>query len=356
VLQCQRLGSSVGIKHFKSDIKFCQNFNMKTYLFYYPIFWLGYLFFKLTAKTFWYPYVSFGRLFVLTKGESNDFLSEQIRKSQPPYPLKDVHGVLGNLSEAEIKSIIKELDSNGYYIFKSKLADDRIEELTSFALSAEAELVPPSKDGITKSVYPRQKPLSPRYQFKENDILKNTLVQELTIDQSFFAVAQAYLGCKPIQDLTAMWWSAAFSKEASSEAAQLYHFDMDRFKFIKFFIYLTDVNLQNGPHCYVKGSHKHLPENLWKDGRIQDKEILESFPKEDILEITGSKGTIIAVDMRGLHKGKVLENGERLLIQFEFTNSLLGATYENIDLRDGIMPDVRTFMKRHEHSFQRFTF
>ena len=98
-----------------------------------------------------------------------------------------------------------------------------------------------------------------------------------------------------------------------------------------------------------------MPEKMWKDGRIQDAEIYESFPKQDVLEIAGSKGTIIAVDTRGLHKGKVLERGERLLLQFEFTNSLFGVPYEKIDLsKTQLLPEVKDFMKKFSYSFQRF--
>lgn len=329
---------------------------MKTYLIYYPIFWLGYLFFKITHKTYWYPYISFRRLFVLTQGKSNDWISQQLSKKQPPYLLKDPDGVLGKLDDMKIRSIADKIKENGYYIFDTKLAPENIDALIQFAMEAEADLIPPSKEGVKKSVYNRLNPLSPRYQFSEQDVMRNSLIQKLAADPTLFAVAQNYLESKPIQDLTAMWWSTPFSTEASSEAAQLYHFDMDRFKFIKFFFYLTNVDTHNGPHCYVKGSHKHLPENLWKDSRIQDKEVFESFAKEDLQEIAGPKGTIIAVDTRGLHKGKVLEKGERLILQFEFTNSLFGASYEKIDLRNNLAPEVKSFFRKYAYSFQRFQF
>jgi hypothetical protein len=327
---------------------------IKTYLFYYPIFWLGYLFFKISNVTNWYSYVSFRRLFVLTKGASNDFLSRMLASSHSRYPLPQVEGVLGTLSQKQVRDIADKVHENGFYIFNDRLSPGHIESLVSFAETQEAELVPPSKDGVKRSVYNRQQLLSPRYQFFESDILKNPVVQELTTDMTLFAVAQEYLGCKPIQDLTALWWSTAFSKQASSEAAQLFHFDMDRFKFIKFFFYLTDVDTNNGPHCFVRGSHRAMPANIWKDGRIQDTEIQSSFPKEDIVEITGQKGTIIAVDTRGLHKGKVLNGGERLILQFEFTNSLFGASYETVTLDKSAVPKLKMFFDRYSYAFQRF--
>ncbi len=153
-----------------------------------------------------------------------------------------------------------------------------------------------------------------------------------------------------------MWWSTAFSKEASSRAAQLYHFDMDRFKFIKFYFYLTDVTSATGPHCYIRGTHAYMPEKLWKDGRILDREIDQEIKEEDKVEIVGSKGSIIAVDTRGLHKGKPLLEGERLILQFEFTNSLFGAPYQNIDITNKIDSKYLKIFKSYPYTFQRFKY
>lgn len=329
---------------------------LKTYLLYYPVFWVGYQLFKITKKTNWYPYVAFRRLFVLTKGVFNDRLSDKLSKSETPYPIDHVSGVLGSLDRQAVNQIAESIHENGFHVFDIKLSNDKIEELVEFARTAEATLIPPSPEGVRRVVYDKARPLSPRYEFDETAVMSFPLIQKLSIDPTLFAVAQSYLKAKPIQDLTAMWWSTSFSKKASSEAAQLFHFDMDRIKFLKFFFYLTDVDTLTGPHCYIRGSHRNLPSELWKDGRIQDEEISRNFQNKDILEITGPKGTIIAVDTRGLHKGKVLEKGERLILQFEFTNSLFGTTYNTINLHKQVLPEVREVLKKFRHSYQRFNY
>ena len=61
-----------------------------------------------------------------------------------------------------------------------------------------------------------------------------------------------------------------------------------------------------------------------KDGKITDEEIHKEYKKGDLMEITGKSGTILAVDTSGFHKGKNLTQGDRLLLQFEYTNSLFG--------------------------------
>lgn len=329
---------------------------IKTYFVHYPLFYLGYFLHKIIGFTFYYSYASFRNLFVLSKGKLNDRMSLSISKSHPPLKIKEVKGVLGDLSEIEIKQIIQKINDDGFYIFETKLDNSIIVKLVDFSLSHTTDLIPPAKDGTEKAKYTRNNILSPRYQFIEQDTFKNNIIQEISFDESLYEVAQHYLKCKPILDLTAMWWSTAFKKEASSEAAQLYHFDMDRIKFLKFFFYLTDVDSFNGPHCFVKGSHNKLPDNLYKDGRVTDEEILSSFSKDKLIEITGKKGSIIAVDTRGLHKGKVLEKGERLIFQVEFANSLFGAPYNTISLDNNIAPAIKKRILNNTHTYQRFSF
>ena len=71
-------------------------------------------------------------------------------------------------------------------------------------------------------------------------------------------------------------------KGASSEAAQLFHFDMDRIRFLKVFIYLTDVGTENGPHVYVRGSHRSKPPAFFRDRRFSDAEVKRAFPPTSV--------------------------------------------------------------------------
>ncbi len=147
--------------------------------------------------------------------------------------------------------------------------------------------------------------------------------------RSIIAVAQSYLRCKPIFDVMAMWWHTAFSKQPDKDAAQFYHFDMDRIKWLKFFIYLTDVGPANGPHSFVKGSHRTggIAGQLRAKGyaRLTDEEVQACYPPERFVEFCALRGTVLAEDTRGLHKGKHVQVGDRLMLQLQFSNSLFGS-------------------------------
>jgi hypothetical protein len=151
---------------------------------------------------------------------------------------------------------------------------------------------------------------------------------------------------------SACGWSTAFlAGKASSAAAQHYHFDMDRVKFLEFFFYLTDVTSESGPHCSVAGSHRRKPRVLLRDARIDDEEIRRHYPNDRIVEITGSRRTIVAADTRGFHKGKPLTQGDRLILEFELVTSLFGADYSTIVLNERFSDVFRAAVARDRRTY-----
>lgn len=166
----------------------------------------------------------------------------------------------------------------------------------------------------------------PRLDFLEQDLLRSSAIRDVMFDSSLYQVAARYLECAPIQDLVAMWWTQPTNGGPSSKAAQLFHFDLDRPRFLKVFCYLTDVDDKSGPHVFVRRSHKNAPSALRRDRRYTDPEVHQVYP-EDELEIVGSAGTIFLADTLGLHKGLPSVSGRRLVLQFEYCSSLFGAPY-----------------------------
>ena len=231
---------------------------------------------------------------------------------------------------SELRPAVDALRRDGFFVFARRLSPDRCAELLKLAQKLPADLVPAAGDGA-RVRFNSGPPRAPRYQFCESDLLGSGAVRRLLADASMLHLAQMYLEAAPINDLFTMWWSAPW-KGASSEAAQLFHFDMDRIRFLKVFIYLTDVGTENGPHVYVRGSHRRKPPAFFRDRRFSDAEVNGAFPPADICELTGPAGTIFAADTSGLHKGKPVRRGQRLILQLEFTNSLFGQAFESHQL------------------------
>lgn len=270
-------------------------------------------------------------LYCATNGMSNDFLSFLLRLYNPPYRLAPADGVLGRITAAGADDIAAALRRDGLYRFPRPIPPDLLEDLIRIGHTMPCYPHPESGVGKEPCVYPAGAPKEIKYDFIERDLVPTHPVQRLMADPGLLAVSQAYLGAKPVLDAVAMWWSTHLTGQASSEAAQLYHFDMERIKWLKWFVYLTDVTTDTGPHCFVRGSHRTggKPFELLKRGyqRISDSDMARHYPEPDLLELNGPKGSIFVEDTSGFHKGKPPRTGPRLVIELEFTNSLYGALF-----------------------------
>jgi hypothetical protein len=319
------------------------------------LFWVGYYWYKAFKVTPHYSYLSLRKLFYSTNTQFNQRVSEKIAKENPVYAdLSKGSGVLGDLSASQIKSIAESLQREGFYIFDQQLDQATIDALLAFSFHTKAKLVPVPAGEEPYAFFDRANPKAIKYQFFEKDLVQDATVQKLISDESILAVAQSFLKAKPVLDLISMWWSTAISKKASSEVAQLYHWDMERIKFVKFFFYLTDVDTNTGPHCYIKGSNNGFPAEVRRDGRITDEEIKGAYSSEKIIEIVGKKGTIMAVDTSGFHKGKNLAHGDRLLLQFEFSNSLFGVKNDYFQVNTPV-ETFKAALRKFPFVFQRFS-
>jgi ectoine hydroxylase-related dioxygenase (phytanoyl-CoA dioxygenase family) len=286
-------------------------------------------------------YQAFIRLFCRTGGRSNDIMTRAIALMDRPLEFPKPAGQLGIHDFRDAKSAADQIRTQGYFVFPHRLADDVCERLLRFALSTSAAIRPmsgtPQTSAPCRSVYDRARPMAVRYDFDTSDVLACEDVQDLMANPSVLNVAQQYLGSTPIADVTSMWWHTAFSDQPDEEAAQFFHFDMDRIKWLKFFIYLTDVNAENGPHHFVAGSHRTggIPAALLAKGysRLTDDEVSQNFTPERLIEFVAPRGTILAEDTRGLHKGLEVRKGDRLMLQLQFSNCLFGGTYKPASFR-----------------------
>jgi ectoine hydroxylase-related dioxygenase (phytanoyl-CoA dioxygenase family) len=189
-------------------------------------------------------------------------------------------------------------------------------------------------------------------------LIDDPLIQRLMADRSIIAVAQNYLQSRPIMDIVALWWNVA-SAQPDKVAAQYWHFDMDRIKWLKFFVYLTDVGPDNGPHSFVEGSHctGGITPSLLEKGyaRLTDEEVSRQYPVDKVVEFTAPRGTIIAEDTRGLHKGKHVLKGDRLMFQLQFSNSLFGGEYPKSTFSQVHDAQLRQMISAYPRLYSNFT-
>jgi hypothetical protein len=140
-------------------------------------------------------------------------------------------------------------------------------------------------------------------------------LHRIALDPRLLGLAGAYFGCKPTLDCILAWWS--FSGNDAAQDAELFHRDNDSLRFLKLFVYLTDVGQENGPHVFVRGSH--TSRKLLARRRLTDEEVGAAFAPQEVATMTGRAGDAFIEDTYGIHKGQLPMSGTRLLVQVRYS-------------------------------------
>jgi hypothetical protein len=295
-----------------------------------------------------------------TNGRLTSLLSHLFRMLRPPRRIAPVTGLLGSFSVQEQKRIVSELRRNGYYVFPSLMPAEICEEIDSFAKETTAITESNRSQIEPLQKYDPEHPLSRTYKFRETDSVHNAAMQKIMSDQVFAAVAEQYLNTQSSIGGVDLWWSALYGNEPGSDAAQLFHFDFDAPPaWLKLFVYVTDVGPDNGPHIYVKGTHKSGlagARTFRARGyeRILDVEIEQVFGKDAVTEISGPRGTVFLADTRGFHKGKMPIAGHRLLAQMIYCSSLFNDHGTPPKLPEKVDPALAATLRKWPRVYERF--
>ena len=110
--------------------------------------------------------------------------------------------------------------------------------------------------------------------------------------------------------------SLEISEQEKYKNEQYFHWDNDFTKFFKMYIYLSDVDLDNGPHVFVPGTHKHKKFSNKLCRLYSDKDITNNYSK--VKKFIGSFGSVFFVDGYGIHKGELPKKKYRLMMNIHF--------------------------------------
>jgi hypothetical protein len=146
-------------------------------------------------------------------------------------------------------------------------------------------------------------------------VLRCPYIVDLMNRPELLQTAAAYLGCAPTISGLRIDWSAP--SDAGPTHVQNFHRDYDDWRFLKLFVYLTDVDGNGGPHEYVIGSHR-------KSGRFRirpydPRQLEREYGRERMVRITGPSGSSFVADTWGVHRGHVPSSGPRLLLQIQYS-------------------------------------
>ncbi len=124
-----------------------------------------------------------------------------------------------------------------------------------------------------------------------------------------------YLGCMPTISTIGIRWS--FPGDGPEVQTQNFHRDPDDWRFFKFFVYLSDVDSECGPHLYVKGTHRTA--GTFRAHRFDREDLERRYGREAIVAVMGPRGTSFVADTYGIHAGPVPRSRPRLILEIGYS-------------------------------------
>lgn len=238
-----------------------------------------------------------------------------------------------------ITKICKNIHEDGFYVKKNFLDEVEIEELKKLIYNYEYKLRLTDKNISSKYTHQKYKskfdPINPKavlYEFDSNFLINQKVIQKILLKDEILEIGKKYFGSSAFLDHVSLSITANYNHTPDSNAAQLYHYDLDRPNWLKFLTYVNDVNYLNGPHCFLKETHKYyaIPFKMRSKGYVRfsddDKDLKKFKINEKI--ITGKAGTSIIESTKGFHKGEVVKSGYRILLNIQINSSMFGSPYK----------------------------
>ncbi|WP_155242600.1 phytanoyl-CoA dioxygenase family protein [Candidatus Pelagibacter ubique] len=162
------------------------------------------------------------------------------------------------------------------------------------------------------------------------DLKKDSSVKTFLTSRPIISLVQNYLNSQNFSISASFFVSnpIKISNQEKYGNAQFFHWDNDFSKFLKLYIYLTDVDVDSGPHIYIPKSHKKKKLESSLPRLYDDNFIYNSYDQK--IEYKGKAGSIFFTDGYGLHKGETPQKNSRIILNVHFgRNKIL---YSNKDI------------------------
>ncbi|MEX5588368.1 phytanoyl-CoA dioxygenase family protein [Pseudomonas urmiensis] len=156
--------------------------------------------------------------------------------------------------------------------------------------------------------------------FTNTDIVHSPHAIQWANHPKVLEIVEHVLGAKPTVSNMSVWWS--YPGHDTPQEAENFHRDVDDLRFIKLFIYLSDVDERAGPHVFVPTSQNHP--GFKRIRRYSDEEVEQEFGRDGIHYFTGLKGSAFLENTYGLHKGQLPTHTRRLLFQVQYSLHPIG--------------------------------
>lgn len=96
------------------------------------------------------------------------------------------------------------------------------------------------------------------------------------------------------------------------------HRDLDSYRFVKIFAYLTDCSINGGHHQIYLKSHRFTPFQLGPISRYSHTEVENAIPEARLYNVEGKAGYVFAENTYAFHRGTKPLTGDRLILNLLF--------------------------------------
>ena len=162
----------------------------------------------------------------------------------------------------------------------------------------------------------------PLFKCIRNPLVHSKTIVDIMTDDTIVGIATEYLGCKPA--IGTLNLRRSFVTDAPEDNTLLFHSDPNSIKFLKFFFYLNDVDMNGGPFTYVEGSIKDVGQNRGYLKGFESKyrwtydEVISRYGEDKIKYLTGKFGDVLMADTNGMHRGTQVKKNERTMLTLNY--------------------------------------
>ena len=222
------------------------------------------------------------------------------------------HGISTRVSVPARLQLLDRLHAEGYASLGNILTTSQCDDIQSYFAD---KILTDRQNETSTFTLARVPPAARLAEYNLHDIVRCPHILALANDSRLLELAERYIGCKPTISQLGVRWS--FPSPGLRSDLQTFHRDSEDWRYFKVIVYLTDVGPDDGPHVYVRGTHKtRAPVRL----KIQsDGEISREYGKESLITAVGERGFGFAVDTAGVHKGSPPVSKPRLMLQIQYS-------------------------------------
>jgi len=217
-----------------------------------------------------------------------------------------------------IENILKKLKNNGYYVIDNYFSNNDIEVLNN---DFENFMKNNSYSFHLNEDFIKCKTLDINF---EKNFNKDYYFEKLNKDKLIYQISKKYLkkNYKPSKFMACQTFGQINDNYSKNKKfAFVPH--SDETYFLKFFIYLTDVDITHGPLNVVPKSHsifkKKRHDWILKNKNYLKRNKVDYSLENKMIPLVGKKGTMIIFDTDMLHKAGIIEKNKlRKVIRFDF--------------------------------------